>query len=36
LFVAAVAGLASGGKRNAVVCIAGEGGVATACVLERI
>ena len=35
LFVAAVAGLASGGARYAIVCTAGEGGVATACVLER-
>jgi acetyl-CoA acetyltransferase family protein len=35
LFVAAVAGLV-GGDQHALVCIAGEGGVATACVLERI
>ncbi len=35
LFVAAVAGLASGEARYALVCCAGEGGVATACVLER-
>ena len=35
LFAAAVAGLASGDARYALVCCAGEGGVATACVLER-
>ena len=35
LFVAAVAGLASGDAGYALVCGAGEGGVATACVLER-
>jgi len=35
LFVAAVAGLAAGEARYALVCSAGEGGVATACVLER-
>ena len=35
LFVAAVAGLASGDGQFALVCTAGEGGVATACVLER-
>ena len=36
LFAAAVAGLASGDARYALVCSVGEGGVATACVLERI
>ncbi len=36
LFVAAVAGLAAGDVRYALVCTAGEGGVATACVLERL
>ncbi len=35
LFVGAVAGLASGDGQLALVCIAAEGGVATACVLER-
>ncbi|MGA3221490.1 MAG: thiolase family protein [Acidimicrobiales bacterium] len=35
LFAAAVAGLVSGDEQFALVCIAGEGGVATACVLER-
>jgi hypothetical protein len=34
LFAAAVAGLASGEARYALVSCAGEGGVATACVLE--
>jgi acetyl-CoA acyltransferase len=35
LFVAAVSGLVEAGLRRALVCVAGEGGVATACVLER-
>jgi acetyl-CoA acetyltransferase family protein len=35
LFVAAVAGLVSGDGQFALVCTAGEGGVATACLLER-
>jgi acetyl-CoA acetyltransferase family protein len=36
LFAAAVAGLAAGNVRYALVCAAGEGGVATACLLERL
>jgi acetyl-CoA acetyltransferase len=35
LFAAAVAGLATGDTRYALVCCAGEGGVATACVLRH-
>jgi acetyl-CoA acetyltransferase family protein len=35
LFAAAVAALASGDVRYALVCAAGDGGVATACVLAR-
>ncbi len=35
LFAAAIGGLAERGERRAVVAIAGEGGVGTACVLER-
>jgi acetyl-CoA acetyltransferase len=35
LFVAAVAGLAERNEQRALVSVAGEGGVATACVLER-
>jgi len=36
LFVSAVAGLVARDQRYALVGVAGEGGVATACVLERI
>jgi len=36
LFAPAVAALANGGDRRAVVCVAGEAGVGTACVLERV
>ena len=35
LFTSAVAALADGRDRRAVVCVAGEAGVGTACVLER-
>ena len=35
LFVAAVSGLVEAGLRRALVCVAAEGGMATACVLER-
>jgi acetyl-CoA acyltransferase len=35
MFAAAVAGLAESSERYAAVCVAGEGGVGTACVLER-
>jgi acetyl-CoA acetyltransferase family protein len=34
LFAAAVSGLVEGGKRRAVVTVAGEGGIGTACVIE--
>jgi acetyl-CoA acyltransferase len=36
LFVAAVDGLVEGDGRRAVVAVAGEAGIATACVLERV
>ena len=36
LFAAAVDGLAGGGERRAVVSIAGDAGIATACVLESL
>ena len=36
LFGTAVAGLVGGPGRRALVCVAGDGGVATACVLERV
>jgi acetyl-CoA acyltransferase len=35
LFVAAVSGLVDAGLRRALVCVAAEGGIGTACVLER-
>lgn len=35
LFVCAIAGLTGSGGRRALVCVAGEGGVGTACMLER-
>ncbi len=35
LFVAAVSGLIETGLRRALVCVAAEGGIGTACVLER-
>jgi acetyl-CoA acetyltransferase len=34
LFAEAVSGLTKGGERRVAVCVAGEGGVGTACVLE--
>ena len=34
-FVAAVSGLVEAGLRRALVCVAAEGGIGTACVLER-
>ena len=36
LFATAVAGLVDRSERRALVCVAGEGGVGTACVLERV
>jgi acetyl-CoA acetyltransferase len=35
LFVTAVSGLLDAGLRRALVCVAAEGGMGTACVLER-